>query len=126
VFGTKYRRRWIKDYVKVEIIKNFYKTQKRHPAWYFHNINTDEDHLHMMMEIPPSYSVAAVVKELKSCSSGYLRKRFKFIDKIYPDSGIWSVGYFVSTVGINEKVIRKYIENQDRAERSVDVTAEYS
>ena len=126
VWGTKYRRKILKSYVRVELIKSLYKTLKHHPDWYISNINTGIDHVHMLIEIPPKYSVAAVVKEIKSETSRELRKRFKFIDKIYRHSGVWSVGYFVSSVGLNEKQIKRYIDNQNRYDVGVDVSAEYS
>src|SRR5258708_3772396 len=69
VFRTKYRRKILKPYVKVELIKSFYRIQKRHPDWYFHAINTDEDHVHMQIEFPPSYTIAQVVQELKAVSA---------------------------------------------------------
>lgn len=97
-----------------------------HPDWWLETINTDEDHVHVMMEIPPKYSIADVVKELKSYSSIHLRKRFKFIDEIYQRSGIWSTGYFVSTVGLNEERIRKYIEFQNKKDIGYDLTDEFS
>jgi putative transposase len=106
------------------LVKSLYSTQRRHPDWYFHKINTGDDHVHLLMEIPPCYSVAAVVQELKSCSSSHLRRNFKFINELYNHSGIWSVGYFASTIGLNEDNIRRYIERQSNFDAGVDVTVE--
>ena len=78
------------------------------------------------MEIPPKYSVSMVVRELKSRSSKHLKNKFKFIKKMSDDNAVWSIGYFMSTVGLNEDNIRKYIERQNERDRSIDVTAEYS
>lgn len=126
VWGTKYRRKFLKYYVRSELIKNLYKTQRRHPAWYFHEINTGEDHVHLLMEIPPKYAVAHVVRELKAVSAAHLKKRFPFIKHIYEKRGsIWSAGYFVSTVGLNEKQIRRYIEKQNEWDRGTDVSGEF-
>jgi len=80
-----------------------------------------------MIEIPPKYSVAEVVQELKSVSSRWLREKFSFIEKLYEKKeGIWSVGYFVSTIGLNEEQIRRYVEKQGQWDKSRDVTAEFS
>lgn len=122
VWGTKYRRNILKYYVREELIKSFYKTLKRHPDWFLSKVNTGLDHVHLLLEIPPIYSLAAVVQELKACSSTHLRKHFKFIDDIYRHSGLWSVGYFVSTVGLNEEQIKKYIERQNNYDRGVDLS----
>ena len=126
VWGTKYRRKILKYYVRKELIVSIYKTLKMHKDWYMEKINTDEDHVHMMIEVPPSYAISDVVKELKSYSSVHLRKRFKFIDEIYKRSGIWSPGYFVSTVGLNEERIKKYIEFQNKKDIGVDLSDEFS
>jgi putative transposase len=125
VWGTRYRRKFLKQYVRDELVKTLYHTQKRHPDWYFVKVNTGDDHVHMLMEIPPKYSVAEVVQKLKAESSGHLKQKFNFISKIYDDTGIWGTGYFVSTVGLNEANIRKYIERQNDFDRGIDLTDEF-
>lgn len=63
------------------------------------------------MVIPPKYAVSQVVETMKKKTSRHLRKKFRFLDKVYWDNaGIWSRGYFVSMVGVDEEVIRKYVE----------------
>lgn len=129
VWGTKYRRRWLTDYVKVELVRTLYALQRRHPAWYFEAINTDRDHIHIQMEFPPSESVAAVVQEIKVVCSLTLKKRFPFIKRIYhynKSGGVWAVGYFVSTIGLDEVMIKRYIQRQGRSELPQDVSAEFS
>ena len=126
VWGTKYRRKILKYYVRAELIKSLYRVQRIYPDWYFHKINTGDDHVHLLMEIPPKYPVSEVIQKLKAHSSAHLRKRFKFIDEIYTRSGIWSVGYFVSTVGLNEENIKRYIELQSKYDTGVDISAEFS
>ena len=78
------------------------------------------------MEIPPKYSVSKVVQELKSRSSKALRKKFPFIKKMSDDNAIWAIGFFMSTVGLNEESIRKYIEKQGNQDKPIDITAELS
>ena len=63
----------------------------------------------MMMIIPPKYSVAYVVGQVKAQSASNLRKKFPWFFKVCcKENIIWSPGYFVSTVGIDEKIIIKY------------------
>jgi putative transposase len=114
IWGTKYRRKYIKEYVKSELLENLFNTIKKYPTLYIHSINTDQDHIHLQIEIPPSMSVAVVVKLLKGSSSIHIKKKFKFIREMYPDGSIWSVGYFVSTIGLNETQIKKYIQYQGK------------
>ena len=75
--------------------------------------NTDKDHIHQLVSIPPKYSVAEVVKYLKGKSAYAMRRKFPSLNQVYYGAdGIWSDGYFVSTVGVNEETIRHYIESQ--------------
>ena len=114
VWGTRWRRKYIKEYVKNELVTALYHTIKKYPTLYIDTVNTDEDHVHIQIEIPPDTAVAAVVQRLKSESSAKLKKRFKFIRDMCIDGSIWIVGYFVSTIGLNEEQIRKYIVHQSR------------
>ena len=127
VWGTKYRRKFLKHYVRKTLIDSLYKTQKRYPDWFFHKINTGLDHVHILMEIPPKYTVAEVVQKLKSQASVDLKKQFKFIRQIYGvENGIWSDGYFVSSVGLNEDQISKYIEKQNNYDLGFNAEEELS
>jgi putative transposase len=54
VWGTKYRRKVLKYYACKELVHSLYTVPRRHPTWYFHSINTGDDHVHLLMEIPPS------------------------------------------------------------------------
>ena len=86
---------------------------RRYPGIEILEANTDLDHIHLLVSIPPSTSVSDAVKYMKGYSAHAMRKRFAFLDKVYYGSdGLWSDGYFVSTIGIDEDTIRKYIEHQ--------------
>ena len=126
VWGTKYRRKVLKEYTRVDLVKSVKKVQRRYPTWYVHELNIDEDHVHIVVEVPPKVSISKVVQEIKVQSSKDLRRRYKYMDRIYREVGIWEVGYFVSTVGLNEKQIRQYVQKQGEEEKGVDVTTEYS
>ena len=115
VWGTKYRRKILKPYVLVELKKVLYATIKKYPTLWIETLNTDEDHVHIQIEIPPNVAVSDAVSKLKSASSRYLRSRFKFIREIYIEKdGIWSVGYYSSTVGLNEEQVKRYITWQSK------------
>jgi len=69
------------------------------------------------MVIPPKYAVSKVVETIKKNTSRSLNRKSAFLKKIYWDrKGIWGKGYFVSTVGINEEIIRRYVESQEEEE----------
>jgi len=78
-------------------------------------IGFDGDHLHMVMEIPPKYSIANVMGGLKSQSASELRRAFKWLSKVYwKENIVWSPGYFASSVGVDEETIKHYVEHQGR------------
>ena len=67
------------------------------------------------MVIPPKYAVSEVVDIIKTNTSRALKAKFGFLSKVYWDErGIWGKEFFVSTVGINERIIRKYVEMQGK------------
>ena len=71
------------------------------------------DHIHMIMIIPPKYSVSEVVGKVKGMTASRLRKKFSWLAKVYwKENVVWSPGYFVATVGIDEDKILKYVEWQ--------------
>ena len=115
VWGTKYRRKFLKPYVLTELRKILYATVKKYPTLWIEKLNTDEDHVHLQIEIPSNITVSDAVGKLKSASSRYLRSKFKFIREIYLEKdGIWSVGDFSSTIGLNETQVKRYIEWQGK------------
>lgn len=76
-------------------------------------IQHDLDHVHMLVSIPPKLSVGKVVGIIKANTSRRLKGKFRFLKDVYwGTDGIWSDGYFVSTVGVNEQIIQKYIQHQ--------------
>ena len=107
----------MKDYAKVELLNCFRQTIKKYPTLILCSANANTDHVHLQIEIPPNIAVSDAVRALKSESSLHLRKKFKYIRELYLEKdGIWSVGYFSSTVGLNEGQIRRYIEWQGKQE----------
>ena len=85
------------------------------PGVEIETIGFDGDHLHMVIAIPPKYSVSDVMGRLKSQSSSNLRKAFVWLSKVYwKENIVWSPGYFVSSVGVEEGVVKRYVEYQGR------------
>ena len=85
------------------------------PGVKIETIGFDQDHLHMVVIVPPRFSIAAVIGRMKSQSSAILRGNFEFLNKVYwKENIVWSPGYFVSSVGADEKVIKRYVEYQGR------------
>jgi len=115
VFGTKYRRKVLRGGVGAYALLTMRDVAKIFPEVTIGASNANEDHVHLEISIPPKYAVSEIVGYLKGKSAHALRKRFAFLDRVYYGSdGIWSDGYFISTVGVNEATIRRYIEMQGR------------
>lgn len=75
-----------------------------------------EDHIHMCLPIPPEYAISDVVGKLKGKTALRMFKRFPELRQRYWGRHFWSRGYYVTTVGRNEEMIRKYIQEQDKIE----------
>ena len=83
------------------------------PACEIVEYNIKPDHIHMVMVIPPKYAVKEVVGRLKGITSSRLRRKFPKLEKHYwQENVVWSPGYYVSTVGIEEDKILSYVRNQ--------------
>lgn len=67
----------------------------------------------MLVNVPPNMTVGSAVRIIKANTSRGIKEKFPFLKDVYwGTDGIWSDGYFASTVGLNEKTIRQYIEHQ--------------
>jgi putative transposase len=115
VIATKYRRKILKDGFGEYLKKLVMGIGRRAPEIEIIDVNTDVDHIHMLLSIPPKMSISEVVKEVKAKTGLYMRRKFPFLDKVYwGQDGICSRGYFVSTVGIDEATIKRYIAMQGK------------
>jgi putative transposase len=79
-----------------------------------------KDHIHMLISIPPKYSVAQVVGFIKGKSAIQIARTFGGRKQNFTGQHFWARGYFVSTVGRDEKVIREYIKKQEQEDRRLD------
>jgi putative transposase len=78
------------------------------------------DHVHMLISIPPKYSVAQVVGFLKGKSAIHLARNFGGRKKNFSGCHFWARGYYVSTAGRDEAVIRKYIREQEQEDKRLE------
>ena len=72
------------------------------------------DHIHMCISIPPKYAVSNVVGYLKGKSAIAIARKFKGRQRDFNGESFWARGYFVSTVGLDENMVREYIRNQEK------------
>lgn len=115
VWVCKYRRKILKPGVCSYIRKTLPGLLRGMPGVEIESIGFDRDHVHLMMTIPPKYSISDVMGSLKSQLASRMRKFFPWLAKVYwNETIVWSPGYFVSSVGIDEQTIRNYVEHQGR------------
>ena len=78
------------------------------------------DHVHMMLSIPPKYAVSQVVGYLKGKSAIHIARVYGERKRNFVGQHFWARGYFVSTLGRDEEVIREYIQRQEEEDRRLD------
>ena len=113
VFPTKYRRIIIDERIDNTIKNTCLEIEKRYEI-HFMEIGTDNDHIHMLVQSVPIYSVTKIVTMIKSITAREVFKLHPEIKKELWGGEFWSDGYFSSTVGKhgNEDTIANYIKNQ--------------
>lgn len=111
VFAPKYRRQIIYGKLKAEIGKILRELCERKDVEII-EANACPDHIHMLVSIPPSMSVADFVGYLKGKSALLIFDRFANLKYRYGNRHFWCRGYYVDTVGRNKTIITEYIRNQ--------------
>jgi putative transposase len=117
VWIPKYRKRILQGELKKFIEKRLFDIQEHHPDVEIEKYSIQQDHLHLVMSIPPKYSVSTIVGKIKANTSREIRKHFDWVKKIYWGNEFWSPGFFSSTVGIDEEVIKRYVEFQEKVDK---------
>lgn len=78
------------------------------------------DHVHMLVSIPPKLSVSAFMGYLKGKSALMIFEKHGNLKYKYGNRHFWAEGYYVSTVGLNEATIKKYIQEQEKHDQGID------
>ena len=123
----KYHVTWIPKYRK----KKIYVELRKHLGEVFRELAKQKecevleghllvDHVHMLISIPPKYAVAQIIGYIKGKSAINIARNFVGRRKNYTGQHFWARGYHVSTVGRDEKAIRKYIKEQELEDRRID------
>ena len=111
VFAPKYRRQIIYGKIKADVGKILRELSERKGVEIL-EAECCPDHIHMLVSIPPYMSIAQFVGTLKSKSALMIFDRHANLKFKYGNRSFWCRGYYVDTVGKNEKMIREYIRNQ--------------
>ena len=119
VFSPKYRRKVIYNQIRKDI-GEILRTLCQYKGIEIHEGHLMPDHVHLLMSIPPKYSVSSVMGYLKGKSALMIFERHANLKYKYGNRHFWCEGYYVSTVGLNEETIRKYIEEQEQRDQAMD------
>ena len=119
VFAPKYRRQIIYGKIKADIGQMLRKLCEYKEIEII-EAEACKDHIHMLVSIPPKYSVAQIMGYLKGKSSLMIFEKYANLKYKYGNRHFWCRGYYVSTVGANKKAIQEYIKNQLQEDYSDD------
>ena len=122
VFCPKYRYRILKDEIGEYTRQQIYQLCKQKEDVEVLELNVQPDHVHLLGSIAPKYAISSFMGYLKGKLALRLFQQYESLGKRYWGRHLWARGYCVSTVGLDEEKIRKYVQWQERQERQVEVT----
>ena len=120
VMCPKYRHRIFRDEIAEYAKQQLYSLCRQKDLVEVLELNILVDHIHLVVSIPPKYSVSAIMGYLKGKLSIRLFQKYERLGKRYWGQHLWSRGYCVSTVGLDEDKIRKYVKWQEKKEKEVE------
>jgi putative transposase len=121
VFCPKYRYRILKDTIGEyarQLIDQLCRQKEQVEVL---ELNVQPDHVHLVVSIPPKYAVSEFMGYLKGKLALRLFERYESLGRRYWGRHLWSRGYCVSTIGLDEEKIRKYVQWQERQEKQAEV-----
>jgi len=114
VWIPKYRKRVLRGKIAGRLKWLLYEGCKIN-RWWIGNLSIQHDHVHVLIQLKPTDNVAKVVQLLKGATSRIIRKEFPELEEFLWGDSLWADGYFAETFGqIDEKTIRRYIEEQQK------------
>jgi putative transposase len=122
VFCPKYRYRILKDEIGEYTKQQIYRLCQQKDKVEVLELNVQPDHVHLVASIPPKYAVSNVMGYLKGKLALRMFQRYERLGRQYWGRHLWSRGYCVSTVGLDEEKIRKYVQWQEQREKQIEAT----
>ena len=122
VFCPKYRYKILQGDVKEYVTQQIYILCKQKELVEVLELNIQQDHVHLVLSVPPKYSISSFMGFLKGKLAIKLFQRYEKLGKKFWGRHLWSRGYCVSTVGLDEDRIRKYVKWQEKREKHVEHT----
>ena len=122
VFCPKYRYRILKEDIAEYARQQIYQLCKQKELVEVLELNVKPDHIHLVMSIPPKYSVSNVMGYLKGKLALRLFDKYEHLGRRYWGRHLWSRGYCVSTIGLDEEKIRQYVKWQNQHDKESEST----
>ncbi|MCP4098875.1 MAG: IS200/IS605 family transposase [Planctomycetaceae bacterium] len=119
VFIPKFRKKVLFNQIRKEVGEVFHRLARQRES-FIEEGHIMSDHVHMMISIPPKYAVSQVVGFIKGKSAIHIARTYVGRKRNYVGQHFWARGYFVSTVGRDEQVIREYIRHQEQEDQRID------
>jgi putative transposase len=120
VFCPKYRYRIFKADIGEYVRQLVYQLCRQKEQVEVLELNVQPDHVHLIMSIPPKYSVSEFMGYLKGKMALRLFQQYETLGRRYWGRHLWARGYCVSTIGLDEEKIRKYVQWQEKQEKQVE------
>ena len=117
VFCPKYRYKIMREEVTQYVTQQIYRLSNQKDGVKVLEVNVQEDHVHLVVSIPPKYAISQFMGFLKGKLALRLFDHFPKLRKRYWGQHVWSRGYCVSTIGLDEDRIRKYVKWQTMKEQ---------
>ena len=122
VFCPKYRYRIFKDDVAEYTRQQIYRLIQQKEKVAVLELKVQAEHVHVVLSIAPKYAVSNIMGYLKGKLAMRLFQRYEKLGKRYWGRHLWSQGYCVSTIGLDEERIRKYVKWQEKREKEIEAT----
>ena len=120
VFCPKYRYRVFRSEVAEYVRQQIYRLCEQKDQVEVLELNIQPDHVHLVMSLAPKYAVSEFMGYLKGKLALRLFQQYEHLGRRYWGRHLWSRGYCVSTVGLDEEQIRKYVKWQEKREKEVE------
>lgn len=120
VFCPKYRYRIFSEEIAEYTRQQIYGLLKQKEDVEVLELNIQPDHVHLVMSVAPKYAISSLMGYLKGKLAIRLFERYERLGRKFWGRHLWSRGYCVSTVGIDEEMVRQYVRWQEQRERTVE------
>lgn len=112
VWTPKYRGKVLAHSTVKHDLRRTFETICKWKHWEIIELNIQDDHIHFCILTTPRDSISYATQILKGKSSAWMKKKIKRMHGLYERESLWARGYFASTIGLDEHIIRRYVQHQ--------------